>query len=93
MTNEEAKDLMAKRGYSLHSWSGSKLNFTKGVGDYYVIIHAEVNPESNQINLVSIVNLLTISTGVFSLDHPRFKNLFEDKIIKATIALQQEFEE
>lgn len=93
MTKDEAKELMTKRDYSLHSWSGSKLNFTKGVGDYYVIIHAEVYPESNQINLVSIINLLTISTGLFSLDHPCFKDMFEDKIIKAAIVLQQEFEE
>lgn len=90
MTNEEARDLMTKRGYTIHSHSESRLNLVKHVRD--IIIHAEVNPESNQVNLVTIENFLSVSTGAFSLNHPHFKDLFENSIIRAGIALRKEFE-
>ena len=88
MTIDEMKQLMKERGYSLNSHNGNKtsFNFTRGFYDD-IIIHARVYLPEEQMELSTIVNLLTVSTGKFSLTHPRLEQLFEAPIIQAAIKL------
>ncbi len=83
MTIDEMKVLMTQRGYSLHSHSGNNtsFNFTKII-DENIIIHARIYLP-DQMELSTIANLLTVSTGKFSLNHPNFERLFESSIIRA----------
>lgn len=90
MTPDQARTLMALRGYTVQWTSASRE--TMGLvkeHDPGVTIFAQVAAGSNSVTLeyqCEPPSMLRVTTGQFALDHPEFEK-FERNVVKAAQAL------
>lgn len=91
MTPDQARTLMALRGYTVQWTSASReaMGFIKEERDMHVAIFAQVSAFSNSVTLeyqCEPPSPLRVTTGQFALDHPEFDK-YESYVVKAAQAL------
>ncbi len=83
MNIEEAEKLMRNRGYHTTARSGDG---TMVFMHHEVLcISAEIRVDEHGkgfVKLTAFIKMLQVTTGEFSVDHSRFKDLFEDRIME-----------
>lgn len=75
---------MRCRGYEIHHRSADyrMVSMTKHIESKNITVHAEIFDNEDMVKLTCIVGLFTIDSPKFYIRHERFKDLFEDNLVR-----------
>jgi len=83
MEIKELKEILQDKGYSIHftSDNGNYVSMMKYIEDKDVTVHATIIGGEDMVTLSCMLGLFEIKSGKFAITHPRFEDMFEDKLI------------
>jgi len=83
MEISELTEILKSKGYSTHftSNNGNYVSMMKHIENKDVTVHATIIGGEDMVTLSCMLGLFEIKSGKFSITHPNFESLFEEKLI------------
>ena len=73
--------ILTEKGYTVQFYQAGfrSATMTKQIGN--ITVYADITENRDQVKLSGHINLFVITSGWFSITHPRFEELFESRLV------------